>query len=258
MPTDNKEVREFEEKFKSGLFDKIGKMYSEQAKLISQIQKTDKYGELESDLPNIAITLNNKLNELQHEFQDAGISIYSKKHEEQGIVSPSYTGEAIMIDLVDYTNKGIQKLADYDKTMSEIVNKKNEQVQVLEEASPLRKFFRRIKNLFVSTKQDDMLYTQEEADKINSYLLKYIDIDNQLWNYNLRDNVINSIAKSFRIKGYSVSSISNLLKSEVIPDLQKLGLSDLITELKKTLIDEYKKDLPNSEIYQVRQQDERE
>ena len=53
MAIDDKQVKEFEDKFKSVLLEKVGEMSSTQHKLISKIQETGKCLELESDLPNL-------------------------------------------------------------------------------------------------------------------------------------------------------------------------------------------------------------
>ena len=260
MAIDNKQVKEFEDKYKSVLFGKVGEISSKQHELISQIHDLGKYVDLESDLPNVGITLNNKLVELQHEFQNAGISMYSQKVEDYGLlklnyVGASFIGDAIISDLINYASKGTQNLADYDKAMKEVTDKKVEQVQGLEKASPVRRFFAKIRNFFVPVKQEDLSYTQEETDSINSHLSDYRDTDNQLWKYNLRDNVIPSIVRKIREQGYSAYAVSGLLEECVIPDLHKLGLADLIPQLQQALIEEYKKDLPDPEIHQVKEED---
>ena len=110
MAIDNKQVKEFEDKYKSVLFGKVGEISSKQHELISQIHDLGKYVDLESDLPNVGITLNNKLVELQHEFQNAGISMYSQKVEDYGLlklnyVGASFIGDAIISDLINYEEK---------------------------------------------------------------------------------------------------------------------------------------------------------
>ena len=260
MAVDNKEVKVFEDKYKKVLFGKIGEISSQQHELISQIHDLGKYVDLERDLPNIGITLNNKLVELQHEFQSAGISMYSQKVEDYGLlklnfVGASFVGDAIISDLINYASKGTQNLADYNKTMKEITDKNVEKVQGLEKASPIRRFFAKIRNFFVPIKQEDLSYTQEETHSVNTHLSDYRDTDNQLWKYNLRDNVISSIVKKIREQGYDAYTVPGLLEESVIPDLEKLGLTDLIPQLQQALVEEYKKDLPDSEIYQVKDED---
>lgn len=206
------------------------------------------------------ITLNNKLVELQHQFQNAGISMYSQKVEDYGTfkrnyVGSSFVGDAIIADLIGFASRGTQNLADYDKEKKKLTDKKVEQVQGLEKASPIRKFFGKIRNFFMPIKQEDISYTQEETEAVNTHLSEYRETDNQLWKYNLRDNVVASLVKQIRERGYHAFDIPGLLEECVILDLEKLGLGDLILQLQQALIEEYKKDLPDPEIYQVKQED---
>lgn len=53
MAVDDKEVKEFEEKYKSVLFQKVGEMSSKQYELISEIHNMGNHVDLENNLPNI-------------------------------------------------------------------------------------------------------------------------------------------------------------------------------------------------------------
>ena len=121
--------------------------------------------------------------------------------------------------------------------------------------SPVRRLFERIRNFFVPVRQEELEYTQEETDLVNSHLSDYKETDNQLWKYNLRDNIVPSIVNKVREQGYEAYTVPGLLEECVIPDLEKLGLADLIPQLQQKLIEEYKKDLPDSEIYKVSKED---
>lgn len=255
MSMDNKEIRELEETYKDRLFEKITKISSDLSEIISQVQKTSRDIDLESDLPNLGITLNNKLVELQQEFKNAGLSIYIKKYENNGVIGTSFIGDAMIEDLLSYVFKAGQNLSDYNETMSKIREKKAQQLQALEKVSPLRRFLARIKKLIVPETQEQVSYTQEETDAINIHLCHYKETDNELWNYNLRENMILNIVRKIRERGYGAYTLPGLLEESINPDLQKLGLSDLIPELQETLIEEYKKDLPVSESYQVSEED---
>ena len=137
-----------EENYKDSLFERVNKIGSDLSEIISHIQKTGRHIDLESDLPNLGITLYNKLVELQSEFKNAGLSIYIKKYEKDGVIGTSFIGDAIIEDLLSYGFKAGQNLIDYHQTMSEINGKKAEQLQALEKVSPLRRFLVKIKNLF--------------------------------------------------------------------------------------------------------------
>ena len=70
---------------------------------------------------------------------------------------------------------------------------------------------------------------------MNSHLLEYKNRDENLWKYNLRDNVVQSLVKCINNKQYHEFSISELLEESVTPTLQKLGLEDVIPQLQEEL-----------------------
>jgi hypothetical protein len=175
-------------------------------------------------------------------------------------------GAAVIFDLINYASRGTQNLADYSEKMNEVTDKK---VQALEKAGPIRRFFAKtrsffakLRSFFIPVKQEDMTYTPEETESINSPLRDYRETDNQLWQYNLEDNIVQALVNGiagpqkfgdFDIPHkYSASNVPGILEECVIPDLKKLGLEHLIPQLQEALIEEYKKDLPDSRIYQVK------
>lgn len=180
--------------------------------------------------------------------------MFSQKNEDYDFVGTSFVGDAVIFDLISFASRGTQNLADYNKKMKKLTDKKVEQVQGLEKASPIRNLFGKIRKFFMPIKQEDISYTPEEREAVNTHLSEYREIDNQLWKYNLRDNVVHSLVKQIRERGCQASGIPGLLEESVIPDLEKLGLGDLIPQLQQALIEEYKKDLPDPEIYQVKEE----
>lgn len=206
-----------------------------------------------AELPNIGITLNNKLVSLQHIFENAGISINVGKND--NFTNSSFIYNAIVNDLFDYVIEASKHLVESNSAMHNIQNSKISQFKALKNVSPIQKLFQRIKSLFVPIKPIDLSVTEEEKNTFILPLEEYKNIDTQIWNYNLEDNVIKSIVKSIREYNYTAYVIPELLEYLVIPDLNSLNLDNLIPQLKQTLIDEYKKDLPDSKIYQIPKQD---
>lgn len=182
------------------------------------------------DIPNIGIITNNKLVELQNQFQEAGISIYSQE---------SIVGEAIIYDLVEMTKKGGIDFLTYLNTVEQIDEKKNGQINSLEKVTPVRKIFAGIRKIFKPKQLEVIPYTDEEQEEIDACLSKYIDTANQVLQYNLSDNLVVPILKKFLRENYEVNNILELLEGTIIPDLQKLGLSDKIEEFKQTLVKAY-------------------
>ena len=90
-------------------------------------------------------------------------------------------------------------------------------------------------------------------------------MDNKIWSYNLKDDLVTTIVTFITepqnlpqfntLHRYDAYTVPGLLEESVVPDLKKLGLECLIPQLQEALIEEYKKDLPNTEIYKVRKED---
>lgn len=259
MAGDDKEVEKFEAEYKKRLFSKIQGICLSQSMIVQMTEKLEKQIRLDINFPNIGNTLNNKLVQLQQEFKKAGISMYSKKIEDYGElklngIGKSLVGEAVIFDLIAYTSKGINSAIRYQKTIDVIIEKKIKKIHEFKDRSQTTQFLDKMKNFFNPLKEEDLLYSQEEIQLIKQCVLDCIASDEQLWNYNLKDNIVSSITKEIK-EEYAAYVVPELLEESVIPDLQQLGLADLIPELQRTLVEEYRKDLPDSEIYQISKED---
>lgn len=245
MAITNKQVEEFESKYKKILFDKIHEFSSANTDLRLLIEKSSQYIGTISDLPNISTTLNNKLVELSRTFQEAGTSIYSTKIEDYGpaklnIISTSLIGEAIIFDMLDMTQEATNALGEYQSDLKPMVNARSQQIQSLQKNGPLKNFFLKLRGMIFPDKKIDLSYTPEEIEKLNSHLSKYTEIDENLWQYNLEDNLVPSLVKHIqniaaRPGSDLKSHIPEFLEQSVVPDLQKLGLMHLLPQLQQEL-----------------------
>ena len=266
MSIDKNQVDDFEKKYKDTIFSKIGEVGSKQFEEIGQMTtNATNLGQSHVIIPNASTTLNNKLVELSHEFNKAGISMFSKEFEDYGFVGSSFLGDAIIHDLIDRLAKSSDKLGEYSKTIGDVSKQRNERLLALQNLSPIRKFFSRIRAFFVPVKPVDLSLTEEEQGTLDNSLQEYIDSDSEIWNYNLEDNIVQALVKEiagpekfgdFDIPHrHNAFNVPGLLEKSVIPDLTKLGLEHLIPQLQEALIEEYKKDLPDPEIYKVKDED---
>ena len=251
MAITNEQVKDFETKQKKLLFDKINSLASAQAKLITSIQSNQKYIGTNEDLPNIGITLNNKLVELSHQFQEAGISMFSHKIEDYGpfklnFLESSIIGEATISDMIDRVYQGLQVLSKYSLEFEKMSTQKHEQFLLLEKSGPLKKFLLKLRGFQNPSKQIDLSYSRYEKQLLSSYLSEYSSIDTQLWKYTLRDNIIPSLVNYIKKGLSSKENAFAILDESVIPDLQKLGFEDLIPQLREELSKAYEEKTSNS------------
>lgn len=266
MNIDKKQLEEFEKKYKDTIFTKISEVGSKQFETISQMTtNATNLGQSHVSIPNVSTTLNNKIVELSHEFKNAGISLFSKEFEDYGFVGSSFLGDAIIHDLIDRLATSTDKLGEYDKTIGNVTKQKNERVLALQNVSPIRKFFSRIRAFFVPIQPVDLSLTEEEQGVLDSSLQEYKNIDSEILNYNLEDNIVQALVKEIagpqKLGDFDIPhkhqafNVPGLLEESVIPDLKRLGLEHLVPQLQEALIEEYKKDLPAPDIYQVKNED---
>ena len=236
MSISGKDIITYEDSYKKLLYDKIGEIISKQSEVVTQIGKTGQYVDIDTDIPNIGITFNNKLNELSQIFKKAGISMFAESNEKYNFVGSNFVGDAIIEDMISQLSNGTQALLEYDSSMSEATNKRMEKVKALEKSGPIKRMFSKVRSLFVPTTIPDItLYSEEEIGKMNSHLSEYKEADESLWKYNLRDNVVQSLVKFINNRQYHDFTIPGLVEESVIPTLQKLGLEDIIPQLQEEL-----------------------
>ena len=229
---EEKRVEEFENKYKNEIFDGLYKIRDNEKEIIDLIvANSKKLGITDLELPKISITVNNKLVELSQEFKTSGISMFSSKQEELDLVSSSLIGDAIIDDLFEKLNKANKKLGDYSYAMQNIAKKKETQLQSLKTVSPAEKIFAKIKSFFKPVKPIDLSLTGVEKGILRMHEDEYRNIDNMIWKYNLKDNLVSSIVKYIHEQKYSANTVSSILDEEIIPDFKKLGLEKLIPDL---------------------------
>lgn len=238
MGITKKDVQEYEERYKKILYKSIESIMSNMYDTLNTNRRISKKLDLDIDIdmPNIGVTLNNKINEISHEFEDAGISMFAMPNEENEFVGSNFVGDAILDDLFARFTKGSQAYTDYVSDLEEAINRRNERAKALVTTSPIKKFFLKIRSFFVhESMEDDMSFLLEKIEKMSSKISRYKDIDEELWNYSLKDNVAQSIINSITSKGYDKETMQYMLEKEVMPTLKSLNLESLEPQINEGL-----------------------
>lgn len=238
MGITEKDVQEYEERYKKILYKSIESIMSNMYDTLNTNRRISKKLDLniDIDMPNIGVTLNNKINEISHEFEDAGISMFAMPNEENEFVGSNFVGDAIIDDLFARFGKGNQAYTGYVSNLEEAINRRNERAKALVTTSPIKKFFLKIRSFFVHESMEDaMTFLPEEIEKMSSNISGYKDIDEELWNYSLKDNVAQSIINSITSKGYDKETMQYMLEKEVMPTLKSLNLESLEPQINEGL-----------------------
>ena len=201
---------------------------------------------IDAKIPNIGITVNNKLVELSHIFEKAELSLYAAEYDSKKI-SESFLGNAIMHDLIGYTLEAVNALREYDKKYKNISYEKIDEIKALQNMSPIKKFFAKLRGKY---KEDKITFgfDEEEKNKFREVLSIYSKIDNEVYRYNLKDDIAETIGKYIYDKGYHGLVVPDILDKYVVHDLEKLGLEEEIPNVYKSVTDKYVEGIENGEI----------
>ena len=197
-------------------------------------------------IPNVSITFNNKIIELQHEFERKGISLYithfkNKGAYYDGTVGISLLGSSIINDLLSMYIDSSKCIKNYNETSIKMLEEKYLELVEYKKAGPIKKIFRIFKTIFSSKDENKFGYSPDDLNKLKHYLQQYKSIDNELYNYSLKDRIIPSLIA--RLQEYNPEQIPGILDEAYFPDLEKMGFAYLIPQIKEKIKKEFNKDL---------------
>ncbi len=215
-----------EENQKKLIYDEIDKIIHDQADLISSLEEIKSFVNIDTNAPNIGITLNNKLNELAQKFDDAGISIFSESVSEK--IEGNPVGDAIFDDITLKIYTAREYFNEYAFKIYELVKKEYEKVKSY---GNFRKLLYAFENVTIYKNNEDALRIPIHIlNKLHVNLEKYKQLDEELWNYNLEDNLEDSLVSLINNDEYGYDKQD--LKATIYT-LKKLGLERLIPKIEE-------------------------
>ena len=229
MSISEKDIKE-EDKYKNAIYGEVEKMNCTLSEIIEQ------YTNNSTKIPNISITFNNKLNEISQIFKRAGISMFAEYNKEYDFIDINFVGNAIIEDMISQLSSGVKALSKYNDSINNANKKREERIKELEKSGPIKKLFLKLRSFFVTNTVSNLTsYSKEEIEDVNSNLSKYKEIDENLCEYNLRDNVAQSLAKLIIDRRYDDFTIPAVLEESIGPTLKKLGVEDVIPQVQEEL-----------------------
>ena len=172
-----------------------------------------------AELPNVSITINNKLIELYNQWEETG----NKRD--------SFLLTIAINNLIGITKAAINEIQKIQIVLKSKTHK--EESQSLQKTNFFNRFIGNIKNFFGSKKQDSLGFTNEEKETIEQCIENFKQYDKEIYEYNLENNVLDNLYEEFdKSKWNDVEDRSNAIEY-IAYDLQQLGLKDASIELKK-------------------------
>ena len=244
MSISEEQIKNKEREIKENMQKQLSEITDSQTKALIHINNVRKSLNLDTNVPNIGVTLFNKISEISREFKNAGISMYVNYDENADIIENSFIGDAIFDDLNYKTIEGIKNLEKYSKDLKVIVDEKNEKLKSeLIEVSPIRKLVLKIRTYFnpkiIEEAKD---YSTLDFSEVNKHMDEYKRIDKELFEYNLKDNLkealVNKIIKEKNSTYQRETKVLTIINEKVKGDLEKLGLLELLPKIEEDLSQE--------------------
>ena len=240
---------EMEKKIRQILFDNLILLVEDMSQILVNDTKIRKCIGFNQEVPNIYITLNNKLVELQNIFKYNGISFYVDYDKEGDCLIPSFLGRIIYEFLVDYIELGVDEFSNYIRNQTTYLKQLQQVTSDLAQESVNKKRFYTKKSELEPTQKEYQFNLKDELKNIKESLLLYIEKNNNLFKMSLRDFIVDAVVQYIDKSNYSSSVIPSLLDEYIIESFNKLGLSDLLNELYQKLNDLYKSKWPYEELF---------
>lgn len=241
----NKEEELIDSKFKELKNKLIQELITQNQTLIHQL--SENYGSfMNTNIPNLGISFNNKIVELQHEFEKKGVSFYVSHSRKEGalydnLACSSFIGEAIRDSLYDICINAYNDIFFHINEIESALSNQNSELISLEVKKPIFSFFSKIWNHLFPSKKNNYQINSDILDKLSSIIVQFKESDNKIKEYNLDDNIVDSIVSYIVSKKYDPQWVPGIVEESVIPDFEKLGYTDLIPELQEKIITAYKR-----------------
>lgn len=222
------------------LFDRINKMQGKIKESIELIKKFERINAKEENLPNIVTTLHDKLTqEVIKQFRTVGIEFNMKSFLVQSIVS----------DLLNKFEEGITDFKNCSENLNFVreVQEDFESKVELAPTSKVKNIFARLRGLFKPERKQERLEQLErerqekKLEEANINLIKYKFKNSELERYTIRKNIVSSLCREM-LYGPSAGlnlSVEEFINTRIASEMKKLGLDNLLDELKDKLYAEY-------------------
>lgn len=230
------------------LFDRINKMQGKIKESLELIKKFERINAKEENLPNIVTTLHDKLtHEVIKQFRTVGIEFNMK----------SYLVQAIVSDLLNKFEDGITEFKDCSENLNFVkeVQEDFESRVELVSTSRVKNLIARLRGLFKPERKQEKLQQLErerqekKLEEANIHLIKYKFKNNELEKYTIKNNIISSLIREILTgpgSGLNLT-VTEFIEQKITPEMKKLGLLNLVSQLETELFEEYLESKPGVE-----------
>lgn len=190
---------------------------------------------LDEKLPDLGVTLNNKLVEIYQQFKESKVKVFQSQDKNKKFVIglvPMLVMNSLIERAVDaYRNE----MGLYLQEAEGLQEQKEKNKEKIKEKSFITVLITAIRTVFNEELAKKFYFDEAEVEDLRTKLEDYKKATEDIYNYDFKTDIIDIIAEGLASQNLSLEVIEDILNSDVVDTLEKLGLSDQMPVLRQKI-----------------------
>ena len=190
---------------------------------------------LDEKLPDLGVTLNNKLVEIYQQFKESKVKVFQSQDKNKKFVIglvPMLVINSLIERAVDaYRNE----MGLYLQEAEGLQEQKEKNKEKIKEKSFITVLIIAIRTVFNEELAKKFYFDEAEVEELRTKLEDYKKATEDIYNYDFKTDIIDIIAEGLASQNLSLEVIEDILNSDVVDTLEKLGLSDQMPVLRQKI-----------------------
>lgn len=190
---------------------------------------------LDEKLPDLGVTLNNKLVEIYQQFKESKVKVFQSQDKNKkfaiGLV-PMLVINSLIERALDVYRNGMGLYLQEAEGLQEQKEKNKEKIK---EKSFITVLITAIRTVFNEELAKKFYFDEAEVEDLRTKLEDYKKATEDIYNYDFKTDIIDIIAEGLASQNLSLEVIEDILNSDVVDALEKLGLSDQMPVLRQKI-----------------------
>lgn len=190
---------------------------------------------LDEKLPDLGVTLNNKLVEIYQQFKESKVKVFQSQDKNKKFVIglvPMLVINSLIERAVDaYRNE----MGLYLQEAEGLQEQKEKNKEKIKEKSFITVLIIGIRTVFNEELAKKFYFDEAEVEDLRTKLEDYKKATEDIYNYDFKTDIIDIIAEGLASQNLSLEVIEDILNSDVVDTLEKLGLSDQMPVLRQKI-----------------------
>lgn len=241
----SKMVHDTEDKIAYNFFESVIKLRESIAEALMKAEKVNSsineqissYGFelLDEKLPDLGVALNNKLVEIYQQFKESKVKVFQSQDKNKKFVIglvPMLVINSLIERALDVYRNGMGLYLQEAEGLQEQKEKNQEKIK---EKSFITVLITAIRTVFNEELAKKFYFDEAEVEDLRTKLEDYKKATEDIYNYDFKTDIIDIIAEGLASQNLSLEVIEDILNSDVVDTLEKLGLSDQMPVLRQKI-----------------------